>query len=72
MDLMDALRHSQEALTKDDIVEQTAKSLSVQLEGVAKLWMGPRLLPYRDYPHWCRSTEHDDVDGNEKEDQSFD
>lgn len=38
--LMDALRHAQEALTKDDIVEQTAKSLSVQLEGVAKLWMG--------------------------------
>jgi N-6 DNA methylase len=39
---MDALRHAQEALTKDDIVEQTAKSLSVQLEGVAKLWMGQR------------------------------
>ena len=30
--LMDALRHSQEALTNDDIVERTAKSLSVQLE----------------------------------------
>jgi hypothetical protein len=40
--LMDALRHSQEALTKDDIVEKTAKSLSVQLEGVAKLWMGQK------------------------------
>jgi hypothetical protein len=39
---MDALRHAQEALTKDDIVEQTAKSLSVQLEGVAKLWMGQK------------------------------
>src|SRR6266852_6307206 len=39
---MDALRHAQEALTKDDIVEQTAKSLSVQLEGIAKLWMGQR------------------------------
>ncbi len=38
--LMDALRHAQEALTKDDIVEQTAKSLTVQLAGVAKLWMG--------------------------------
>lgn len=38
--LMDALRHSQEALTKDDIVEQTARSLSVQLEGISKLWMG--------------------------------
>jgi hypothetical protein len=40
--LMDALRHSQEALTKDDIVEQTAKSLSVRLEGVAKLWTGQK------------------------------
>ena len=40
--LMDALRHAQEALTKDDIVEHTAKSLSVQLEGVAKLWMGQK------------------------------
>jgi N-6 DNA Methylase len=40
--LMDALRHSQEALTKDDIVEQTAKSLSVRLDGVAKLWMGQK------------------------------
>jgi hypothetical protein len=38
--LMDALRHAQEALTKDDIVEKTAKSLSARLEGVAKLWMG--------------------------------
>ena len=38
--LMDALRHSQEALTKDDIVEQTATSLSLRLEGVARLWMG--------------------------------
>ncbi len=40
--LMDALRHAQEALTKDDIVEETAKSLSVQLEGVARLWMGQK------------------------------
>lgn len=39
---MDALRHAQEALTRDDIVEQTAKSLSLRLEGVAKLWMGQR------------------------------
>ncbi len=38
--LMDALRRAQEALTKDDIVEETAKSLSMQLEGVAKLWEG--------------------------------
>ena len=38
--LMDALRRAQEALTKDNIVEQTAKALSTKLEGVAKLWMG--------------------------------
>lgn len=38
--LMDALRRAQEALTKDDIVEATAKSLSSRLEGVAQLWMG--------------------------------
>lgn len=38
--LMDALRRSQEALTKDDIVEQTAKSLSEKLQGVSQLWMG--------------------------------
>lgn len=40
--LMDALRRAQEALTKDDIVEQTAKSLSVHLVAVAKLWMGQK------------------------------
>jgi hypothetical protein len=40
--LMDALRHAQEALTRDDIVEETAKSLSVRLDGVAKLWMGQK------------------------------
>jgi hypothetical protein len=39
-DLMDALRRAQQALTKDDIVEQTARSLSVHLVAVAKLWMG--------------------------------
>lgn len=38
--LMDALRRVQEALTKDNIVEQTAKSLSEKLDGIAKLWMG--------------------------------
>jgi len=38
--LMDALRRAQEALTEDDIVEQTAKSLSMQLETVARLWIG--------------------------------
>jgi hypothetical protein len=40
--LMDALRHAQEYLTKDDIVERTAKSLSGRLTGVAKLWMGQK------------------------------
>lgn len=54
--LMDALRHAQEYLTKDDIVEQTAKSLSSQLSGVAKLWMGqkggmqPPLHDSRNFP----------------------
>jgi hypothetical protein len=38
--LMDALRRAQETLTKDDIVEQTAKGLSMQLETVARLWNG--------------------------------
>jgi hypothetical protein len=37
---MDALRRAQEALTKDDIVERTARALSERLEGVAELWMG--------------------------------
>lgn len=39
-ELMGALRRAQEALTKDDIVEQTAKALSLQLETVARLWIG--------------------------------
>lgn len=39
-DLMDAFRRSQEALTKDNIVEQTAKALSLQLETVSRLWQG--------------------------------
>ncbi len=38
--MMDALRRVQESLTKDDLVENTAKSLSLRLEGVAKLWLG--------------------------------
>lgn len=38
--LMSALRRVHEALTKDDVVEQTAKSLSVQLQAVAELWSG--------------------------------
>lgn len=41
-ELMDALRRAQEGLTKDDIVEKTAKSLSLQLEGIAQLWMGQK------------------------------
>ncbi len=40
--LMDALRHAQEYLTKDDIVEKTAKSLHGKMTGVAKLWMGQK------------------------------
>ncbi len=39
---MDALRHAQEALTRDDIVEQTARSLSVRLDGISRLWMGQK------------------------------
>jgi type I restriction-modification system DNA methylase subunit len=38
--LMDALRRAQEALIKDDIVASTAKSLSMQLETVSRLWIG--------------------------------
>ena len=40
--LMDGLRRAQESLTEDNLVEQTAKSLSIQLEGVAKLWLGQK------------------------------
>jgi hypothetical protein len=39
-ELMDAFRRAQEALAKDDIVEQTARGLSIQLEAVAALWLG--------------------------------
>lgn len=38
--LMSALRRVHEALTKDDVVEETARSLSVQLQAVAELWSG--------------------------------
>jgi hypothetical protein len=38
--LMEALRRAQEGLTKDDIVEKTAKSLSLGLQAVADLWIG--------------------------------
>jgi uncharacterized protein YqgV (UPF0045/DUF77 family) len=40
--LMDALRRAQEALIKDDIVEQTAESLSAQLDTVSRLWIGQK------------------------------
>lgn len=38
--LMETLRRAQESLTKDDIVENTAKALSIHLEKVARLWIG--------------------------------
>ena len=38
--LMEALRRAQESLSKDDIVEKTAQSLSTHLESVANLWSG--------------------------------
>ncbi len=39
-DIMNALRRAQETLTKDDIVDQAAKALSLQLETVSGLWVG--------------------------------
>ena len=38
--LMEALRRAQEGLTKDDIVEKTAKALNSRLQAVADLWIG--------------------------------
>ena len=38
--LMEALRRAQEALSQDDIVEQTAKALHSRLVSVAQLWLG--------------------------------
>lgn len=38
--LMEALRRAQESLTKDDIVEKTAKDLSAHLDNIANLWVG--------------------------------
>lgn len=38
--LMESLRRAQESLSQDDIVEKTARGLSVHLEGIAKLWIG--------------------------------
>ncbi|PDT15755.1 hypothetical protein CO670_16225 [Rhizobium sp. J15] len=38
--LMESLRRAQESLIQDDIVEKTAKRLSVHLQGIAKLWIG--------------------------------
>ena len=43
-ELMAALRRAQEALTKDDIVAKTAKALSMQLETVARLWIGQQKI----------------------------
>jgi hypothetical protein len=43
-ELMAALRRAQEALTKDDIVAKTAKALSLQLETVARLWIGQQKI----------------------------
>lgn len=39
-EMMAALRRAQESLSQDDLVEQTATSLSARLDGVAKLWGG--------------------------------
>ena len=38
--VMEALRRAQESLAQDDIIEKTAKSLNIQLSGVAQLWLG--------------------------------
>jgi hypothetical protein len=38
--LMEALRRAQESLAKDNVVEETARSLSERLEGIAALWSG--------------------------------
>ena len=38
--LMESLRRAQEALTQDDIVEQTAKALHGRLLSIAQLWLG--------------------------------
>lgn len=37
--IMDSLRRAQETLVKDDVVDQTAKSLKIYLDSVAKLWL---------------------------------
>ncbi len=38
--LMEALRRAQEGLTKDDIVEKTARALNSRLQSVSDLWSG--------------------------------
>ena len=38
--LMEALRRAQESLTRDDIVDKSANSLSTHLESIAQLWTG--------------------------------
>lgn len=37
--IMEALRRAQESLVEDDVVEKTAKSLSVHLDSISKLWL---------------------------------
>ena len=38
--ILAAIRRAKEALSKDDIVERTAKKLSAQLDTIAQLWIG--------------------------------
>ncbi len=38
--LMGALRRAQESMAEDNVVEETARSLSERLEGIASLWSG--------------------------------
>ncbi|MBI2717354.1 MAG: N-6 DNA methylase [Rhizobiales bacterium] len=38
--IMEALRRAQETLVQDDVVEKTAKSLSIHLDSISKLWLG--------------------------------
>ena len=37
--IMESLRRAQETLVEDDVVEKTAKSLSVHLDSISKLWL---------------------------------
>lgn len=40
--IMGTLRRVQESLAKDNVVEETAKSLAERLEGIAQLWSGQK------------------------------